>query len=449
MTSMFIVPTLVSDTVNDRFVPLLSKLVERNIAVNYRNVFHQAVNMLKLKEEVEGVTVLDAEREVFLLDEEDIIQEVLGIESSDVRDARDNIAALKEKIDKAEGELATLEKNKASKGDIEDKKDEIKQYKAEIRQEEKRIDRIKTGKKPRPISISISGKKNKNKPSKTDKKKDKREEKKDKREEEKEKRVEMEKGRKTGTASVDSVDVPAGMVFYKDIGLEPTMIEFPVKGELFTIGIKCIPYKLKNPENLLLVMMQHGQGGFKGAVRRFFESNKNRILRNMWGKAGHIRRGRPTGGITAVGGGWRTPLPGEEPLSDIVFAPSIYELSRPRYIYKNLMTPGAVSSWSSAVVITTEDVESSGIDLEHFFKIYKRLTKIGWGDIIIIDVSQESIHYCSLAFLSCTKIPFSYLQKLLNLDNVLDFSELNKYSKGPFSKVPSRSFAKKFDRRKQ
>ena len=75
------------------------------------------------------------------------------------------------------------------------------------------------------------------------------------------------------------------------------------------------------------------------------------------------------------------------------------ELSKVKYLTKRLASNSAIA-WSSLVIVTKEDVDNSGIDYGHFLKIYKRLTKIGWGDIVVVNTEKEEIYHCSLSLKS-------------------------------------------------
>lgn len=410
MQAMFVIPTLVSESVPDRLVPLLTKLVERNIAINYRNTFQRAIQSIVRRED------LDIQGDPLLEDSwDDELEETRGVlknisdrlkkTSEDYKKVKNK--AKKDSIERYIKVLSTVEKSyRDREKNLSDLiKEKGKEKQEEIKERKEKLDKRWETTKNAFEWIIGSG-------NKEDIKK-------------REERSKISDPRIRGAVSVkDQVDIPTGVVFFRDIGLEPTIIEIQMGEQTYVVGFKSVAYRLKNVETIINTMMKYGQGGLLNFVTRFIRSKKNLILRKMFG---WIRR--------------RIKVTAEDPINDIKFSPTLSDLAKPKYLAKNIKSSGA-TGWASLVVVTTDDFEESEADMEHFFKIYTRLVNSGWGDVLVVDVNQEKVNYCSMVLKSCSQIPFSYLQKLFNLDNVLDFSELNKFARGPFSKSPLRSFVR-------
>jgi hypothetical protein len=85
------------------------------------------------------------------------------------------------------------------------------------------------------------------------------------------------------------------------------------------------------------------------------------------------------------------------------------------------------SSWSTMIILSSFDLE----DNDHLVSLisnYRKLTKYVIGDIIITNETKESAYFCTPRMNHCQEIPFDYLKKVLNLKDVLDYSEASRAS---------------------
>lgn len=535
MKAVFVIPTLISESVPYRLIPLLCKLIERNIATLYRNTFSMALqqnvrltikegekcgdNIYKLDDNLylfECLSLMEADkfeerierykkqsnqlefklnqykeeipklikdkeniegdiekRETHIKEQLDVVKEKEGksrggkkitkeidnIKSyiqgkeNELQIKKNELRYLENKIAEYESNVKDIEKKYNETMDLVYKtgldldkyKSELDVAKTEHNKSKENLDKVKEIKSSVSQMLKDMRKAKKDSDDIRLKKaefKQKMKEAKEKNEREAKERYEEKvkiddtKVRRAGGTGAESIDMPTGVTFYKDIGLEPTLIEVSIGNQLYVIALKCIPYSLKSntTENVLNVMMEYGRSGLIPLIRRVINSYWKNIAKKFPGKIRYIKHGRSGGALTSIIGGSRTDLVGENPVEDIQYAPDVYELNNYSYLAKRLRSKQSTTiSWASTLIVTTDDIKDADVDMEHFFKIYKRLAKSGWGDVMVVDVNSEELHYCNISLLSCTKIPFSYLQKLFNLDNVLDFNELNRYAKGPFN----------------
>lgn len=457
MKTIITIPILFSKTVPDRLIPLLCKLEERNIAVNYRKVFEDAIvintqNILgTLKRYVKNENLnIDTSEKIFNENNTDLTDKIF--EKNEIIDRIDKeIQRTQQNLEK---ELAKdfADQNQSQIAEWELEIERLNARRAIEREERDSLVHQNQALLRRKTELDRS-----DRDSLRDKEKAKLEKEKEKEKYEKEMRVkrkeEYEKKTKVDssytsirTSSIDSVEVPPGVILYKDISLEPTIIEIGVGERKYFIGLKAIPYQIDTDSNIIRNMMIDAQGGVLNTIKRILKQYKNSILRHSFGRAKYIYKGRPIQGntlsqiINALHSGKNI---GDNPMEDIYFSPSVYELTNAKTLSRILESYSPV--WSTILCTTTTDVEEAGVDLEYFYKIYRRATKVGWGDLLFIDREQEMVSHCSMSLLSCTKISFSSLQKLFNLENVIDFSQLSRYAKGPFSAntIPIKSFMKK------
>jgi len=251
------------------------------------------------------------------------------------------------------------------------------------------------------------------------------------------------------------VELPKSVEFYKDISLEPTFLEVPIGGrhvkdkyvpeQTIFLGFKSTPVKFEGVENLVQVMMKFGQRGVLNAIRRVIRNIGIKILTSIrFTRSYFINKGRPEEGkgSKTLGKLFARDL-GGAPVMDLSYTPNFKQILNPKFLSERLSGGLQASYWASLLIITTQDIQDSGFTPIQFYQNYRRIAKSGWGDIVIIDTNKESINYCSLSLLSCSQVPFAYISNIMNIDNVLDFSELNKFSKGgPFNMIPSSSFLK-------
>ncbi len=249
-------------------------------------------------------------------------------------------------------------------------------------------------------------------------------------------------------SDLEKPEVPKGVIFYDTINLEPTMFEFyfryksprmignylqkdshgrpmyEIRERLFIINIKCVVFKLRNiPEIVSFMSSVVRMRGLLGLVQRSFYQIYREIAKRIVGTRGYnIRKDNLPDD------------PGARPYVDIIYLPDYWELDNPKFLAKKLNPSIRSWLWASLMILSKEDFNED-FNYTEFFNSYKKLASIGWGDIVVIDKVSEIFHYCSLSLLHCTKIPLAYLKQLLNVNNVIDFTELSRYSSEakPFS----------------
>lgn len=270
-------------------------------------------------------------------------------------------------------------------------------------------------------------------------------------------------------ADIEKPEVPRGIVFYDTISLEPTIAEFYVtyrvpqhiggvlqkddygnfifetRQEIFTIGLKCVPFRFRNVDDIIALMKKLATvRGLLGMTTRFVYRNYRRLFRKIpFSRARSIYHGRP-GVKQRAGGRGKTSIlnrsmfrnqPGDKPYLDIIYPPDYWELENIDFLAERLNPSIGTWSWSALLILTKEDFPDD-FDFNTFFGNYSKLASAGWGDLVVVDKVSEILHYCSLALLNCIKIPLAYLKQLLNVKNVIDFTELSRFSSSsarPFS----------------
>lgn len=229
---------------------------------------------------------------------------------------------------------------------------------------------------------------------------------------------------KTGkTASKDAIEYPSGLTFFNTIGLEPTVMLFPISlkknkitsvatgseiERVFSVGIKVVPFFLDDVSNILnLIKDDRGRKTITQQFKRKFP----RIFRKI-----RIPR---------------IPISDDTPqeVKDIVMAPSSDDLSDPRKLAKQIGL-GKRGKWAPIAVLSTDDFNDD--DLRGTIRDYKKLVRQNWGDIIIINEVTESAYFCTQSLQACYDMPFSYMRNIMNIDNILDERSI-KHLTSPFS----------------
>jgi len=206
------------------------------------------------------------------------------------------------------------------------------------------------------------------------------------------------------------IEVPQGIQFFYTIGLEPTILEIPISlkatiiggtgTRIIRIGVKCAPYEVKGVTDIIDTMKSLKN---KDVIRRSFLSKIGLVKRKLLSTA-TLKRD-PT---------------------DITLAPSAEELSDSRFI-ASMMKGGQSSTWSVLTILSSYDFE--GDSLKDALLSYRDLVRRGWGDMIIVNESNETVHFCVMKMNACYELGFSYIKQLLNVSNVLDYSEVSKWSR--------------------
>ena len=221
------------------------------------------------------------------------------------------------------------------------------------------------------------------------------------------------------TTDVERIELPSGLTFFTTISLEPTFLQIPINiksgiiwpgssERMLTIGVKAVPYKANKVEDVVAMMKNHRSYGM---IKRFFFRNWNSIQNKMlvMSKRWWSYKGKKSGEAT-----------------DIIFAPSSQQLSSSSYL-KKLMSSRRSSSWSTVVCLSTFDFKED--DLKGVLNDYRWLTQSGWADIMIVNEAKESVHFCTAKLNACYELPLSYLKQVMNLKNVLDYSEIQRWSR--------------------
>ena len=201
-----------------------------------------------------------------------------------------------------------------------------------------------------------------------------------------------------------------------------------------TVTFKCVPYTIEDTENFIsLLQSKRSLKGIRGLIEKSLGRTWRKLWRNIWLTAArYINRNRNED-VSVM---YPTD-PGDKVWLDIKYAPDHDDLLDKKVMAKRMREYGPVQGWASLVIISTDDFPE-GFDMIKFFKDYRRLAYTsGFGDIVIIDPDKEAVNFCSLALLSCQRLSFSYLSKVINLPNVIDFNNAKKYER-PFNVSPKR-----------
>jgi len=346
MDALFIVPTMVSHSVNDRIVPALAKLVERNILLTYAGPLRLAL-LKKFSGIFTTIRKEDVKREI-----EKYLKEYGYPKTKDEKDR----------------ELKRLEEGKRDTDDA-----------------------IDFAKQTADTYGADSG--------------------------------DNTSGWKHSTSGIEDVELPKGITFYSMISLEPTYLTIPIKAKkvpflgreaerVITIGIKCVPYQMKDVNNVMSTMNYVKS---LSIMKKYFFSKWNSIKSKIpLTDPREIRKGAKTG--SAV---------------DILFSPNSQYLANPNKLSK-MMNIRKEAAWSTLVILSSTDFKDK--ELSDTIFNYRKLTKGGWGDMLVVNESSETIYYCSSRLNACQTIPFVYLRQIMNLQNILDYNEISKWNK-PFKYV--------------
>lgn len=421
MEALFIVPAMVSPQVNEKLIPALTKLIERNIILNNAALFKSAA-LEAFKGGYPHKMVKEGETPVFLLSDSLISEnslnmtnigklileakdkDYLGNLEKDIKKSRkqqnetmkkynkelDNITDAINSINKPLNHKELLDLRKDVKDDIklqdnltktsvgnEKSKAETEKIKAELKDRQLDIERSKYA---RGADDTID--------------------------------------RKSSFYTIDSVESPGDMHFFKQISMEPTILDIPIQIGRFResniehirIGVKCVPYIISSGASLVNLLNTAKNISW---IERRFRLMIRKILVNIpltqwkW-----INRGVYTDPDKAV--------------KSVIFSKNRNELIKSTKLAKNFSSAES-SSWSTMIILSSFDIEGD-VDLVKFLSSYKRMTKYVIGDLIITNETKESAYFCTPRVNHCQEIPFEYLKKVLNLKDVLDYSEASRAS---------------------
>ena len=216
----------------------------------------------------------------------------------------------------------------------------------------------------------------------------------------------------------DDLEHPTGVRFFTQISLEPTYIDIPIKiGRydhketiMVRVGVKCVPYVLDDVNSIVNLLNYSKNIGF---IERLFKNAIRKVNTKIWfTKARAINKGRYIDPDKAV--------------TSVIYSPNRFELTNAETLAKSFTNRDS-SSWSTMIILSSFDLE----DNEHLVSLisnYRKLTKYVIGDIIITNETKESAYFCTPRMNHCQEIPFDYLKKVLNLKDVLDYSEASRAS---------------------
>ena len=252
-------------------------------------------------------------------------------------------------------------------------------------------------------------------------------------------RVQIDQGKdqiaKAGRDDVTKVEFPGGITFFAQISVEPTILTVPIvtksgflsnveQNVVASIGVKCVPYKIKNITNVLNYVNAVGKDTtISGKIGRMFSRMKKNIPFSKWR------------------GIWKGDKMGD--VNDLIFTPSAQYLANPRRLAL-MMSASGPSPWTTMLLLSTNDFDKMKNEdgTQKAMDMYSNLASNGFGDIVIVNDVKESAYFCIQRWRSCMEFPFTYLKQILNVSNVLDYSELSRWSSRP---VASRNIKSVFN----
>lgn len=222
--------------------------------------------------------------------------------------------------------------------------------------------------------------------------------------------------------SLDQVEKPANIHFFSQISLEPTILEIPLSVRATSsneydrqvvylrVGVKCVPYVVDNVKNIISIMRE---SRYMGIIERLFKNSIRKINTKIWfTKSRAINKGEI--------------IDPDEARITVKYSPNMNELNNSKRLAKLISGTGD-SSWSTMIVLSTYDFKDT--EMMDFIKNYRKMTKYVIGDLVITNETKESVFFCSPRFRNCIEIQFTYLQKVLNLAGVIDYSVVSRTSK--------------------
>jgi len=420
MDVLFVIPTLVSPSVPENMIPSIAKLVERNILSNYYSIIRRAVEqyLIVSKPYLEAIGS-DPDEDEYNEYRKQYIQ-LLGM-------LQDKNKEWDQTINKM-GQSGAFE-------------DEIEKTNKKFQKEIKRIeDHLKS--MERNLDNYMKLRQNKLK-GKLDAEKAKRDEKTKRRPGASVTDKDMDK---PITASLDQPEVVKGIEMFSTISLEPTVAIFPINilkkdntevTKTFRVGVKAVPYVITNDMDDLIAYMA--------------KVSNHKIIYNMLTRFTIRKINRFRKRFLILTKPWRTRRGyishGDDPKSEVMFTLDIDDIRSPRNLMKKFKGVTNNGIWTTLLVLDRNDIENTNADAEKIFGSYKKLASLGWGDMVVIDSEAEIVNFCSLSLLHCIKYPLSYLKKILNVKDIIDFSELNRTSKmfsmKPYKTIMRSLFSKK------
>lgn len=371
MDALLTIPTLVSPNVEPKLLPAVCKLVERNIAVTYKSLFIEAMKMAYLGP---GRGLADSYDPVLHLRRLTRLLEATGGGGKGGNKGGTTIFNVQLPAPKKTAE--------------EEEREEQRLIAREQREEERRQKMRKEAKEDKKDMML--------------------------------KKAEF--SRKSGTGfSVDreapvqretDIEVATGISFYRTINLEPTYLQFQIKGRAkaysdpsddpitrdFTIGVKCVPFHLDGVDDLKKALTVSRN---RSVARTWYSKMTHRMF-GAWIKRYRAKTGRKMSKVADI----------------FSTSPTALELTNKKILAQMFYSGKSSSEWSPLVIFSKVDFDEREY-AENIWQ-YKQLVKGGWGDMIIMDNDKETINFCFQKDKACYQLGYIYLRQLLNIDDVID-----------------------------
>lgn len=480
MDALFIVPTLVSPQVNEKMIPALAKMIERNIILNNSALFQKAAieknsrytSWSKVKNESsfpvtiisdgiisessslaqsfinqalneakastyydsdEWSTDLDAitkrreNAETFVKYTKDLraknekLKEIdrlrrdeltlranaLKAQTDAARSLSDAEKLIKDREDKAADRSARSAESEAR---LQIEREKIER---DIKEKEKLLHKPLTSEEKRKTLMDIESLRN----MKLNYKRVDYDFKKTKQTDRKARSAELSGYRDNAHVKPEDVEMPSGIQFFRQISLEPTILNIKIatgtvngEGMVIKVGVKCIPYILDDVSSIVDLLTEAKN---MGVIERLFKNAIRSVNTKIWfTKRRSINKGKF--------------IDPNEATEAIKYTPNAKELVKYINLAKSFNSMDS-ASWSTMIVLSSNDIDNNE-ELMELVNNYRKLTKYVFGDIIITNETKESAFFCTPKFGSCQEIPYSYLAKVLNLSDVIDYADASRAS---------------------
>jgi len=216
-------------------------------------------------------------------------------------------------------------------------------------------------------------------------------------------------------------EVPKGISFYSAVSLEPTYLEIPLIGRpdaasgdevtrVLRVGVKSVPYKLDGIRDL----------------KTYLYKVKNRSISST-------KFMRKMSRLKKFISGWDSDYK-KRPFQFLRLAPTAKELQNVKFLSRSLGT-GVVSLWAPTTIFSHYDFRDA--ELKENLWTYDQLVRGGWGNIVIIDDDSQVVYFCMQDIKACHQLTFTYLKKILDMEDVINVSGTVSRSAKPMS--PGRS----------
>jgi hypothetical protein len=229
--------------------------------------------------------------------------------------------------------------------------------------------------------------------------------------------AELDTHRPSSFGSLDSVEQPTGIQFFNQISLEPTILEIPLysgiensEQKMIRVGVKCVPYIIDDVTSIIKLLNEAKNMNW---FERQFKNAFRKVNTKIWfTKRRAINKGDY--------------IDPNEASEAIMFSPTRDELTNTTTLAKKFTSKDS-SSWSTMIILSSYDLDRNEA-LMDIVNNYRKLTKYVFGDLVITNETKESAYFCTPRLNHCQEIPFDYLKKVLNLKDVLDYSEASRAS---------------------